>query len=173
MNYESTTPIGAGTPDVSSTPIIPSTSDIPSTPVVPSSPSLIDSNITEEEAILLLTPEGLSRRKYNLFKRMRKAALKDAMQPAQAADTMDITTGDDTFDPNLPAGYKKGDFGRQARELTKSHNKHGMLSPGTHKVVKPAELRHYQYKKCFKTAQAFAKRKERAETKKTGGIRVV
>lgn len=173
MNYESTTPIGAGTPDVPSTPIVPSPSDIPSTPVVPSSPSLIDLNITEEEVIRLLTPEGLSRREYNLFERKRKAALKDAMRPAQAADAMDITTEDDTFDPNLPAGYKKGDFGRQARKLTKSHDKHGMLSPGTHLVVKPAELRYYQYKKCFKTAQAFAKRKERAETKKTGGIRIV
>ncbi|KAH0292049.1 hypothetical protein KCU62_g2272, partial [Aureobasidium sp. EXF-3399] len=174
MSFHSTnSPIGAGTPDVPSTPNVPSPSDLPSTPVVPSSPSVTGSSITQEEAIALLTPEGLSRREYNLFKRKRKAAIKEAMQDAQAAKTMGITTEDEAADPNLPAGYMRGEFGRQARKLTKSHDKHGMLSPGTHGVIKPSKVWHYQYKRCFKVAQDFAKRKAQAEAKKRGGIRIV
>jgi len=172
MKIESTSPsFGAGTPDVPSTPNVPSSSHIPSTPVVPAPPSVTDSSITEEEAIALLTPEGLSRREYNLFKRKRKAALKEALQDAQAAEAMDTT--DDAADSNLPAGYKRGEFGRQARKLTKSHDKHGMLSPLTHGIIKPSKVWHYQYKRCFKVAQDFAKRKAQAEAKKRGGIRIV
>jgi hypothetical protein len=48
-----------------------------------------------------------------------------------------------------------------------------MLSPGTHGVVKPAEVRYYQYKKCFKVAEDLAKRKEKSQSKKRGGIRMV
>jgi hypothetical protein len=159
MNSNGTSsPIGAGTPDLPSTPISSFTIDLTSSPVVPSSPALTNLTITEEEAVLLLTPEGLSRREYNLFKRKRKAALKEAEKLAKA---------------DLPEGYTRGDFGRQARKLTKSHDKHGMLSPGTHKVVKPAEVRHYQYKKCFKVAEDLAKRKEKSQSKKRGGIRMV
>lgn len=83
------------------------------------------------------------------------------------------TTDDVAADPNLPAGYKRGEFGRQARKLTKSHDKHGMLSPGTHGVIRPSKVWHYQYKRCFKVAQDFAKRKAQAEAKKRGGIRIV
>jgi hypothetical protein len=163
MNSHGTSsPIGAGTPDIPSTPISPSTIDLTSSPVVPSSPAPTSLTITEEEAVLLLTPEGLSRREYNLFKRKRKAALKEAEKMAKAA-----------ADSGLPEGYTRGDFGRQARKLTKSHDKHGMLSPGTHKVVKPAEVRHYQYKKCYKVAEDLAKRKEKSQSKKRGGIRMV
>jgi hypothetical protein len=163
MNSHGTSsPIGAGTPVIPSTPISPFTIDLASSPVVPSSPALTNPTITEEEAILLLTPEGLSRREYNLFKRKRKAALKEAEKMAKAAAGSD-----------LPEGYTRGDFGRQARKLTKSHDKHGMLSPGTHKVVKPAEVRHYQYKKCYKVAEDLAKRKEKSQSKKRGGIRMV
>lgn len=130
MKIESTSPsFGASTPDVPFTPDVPSSSDIPSTPVVPSSPSVTESIITEEEAIALLTPEDLSRREYNLSKRKRKAALKEALQDAQAAEAMDTITDDEAADTNLPAGYKQGKFGRQARKLTKSQDKHGMLSP--------------------------------------------
>ena len=174
MNFQSTSSsFGAGTPDVPSTPNVLRSSETPSTPVGPSSPSCTDRAITEEEAIVLLTPEGLSQREYNLFKRKRKAALKEAVRDAQAAEAMDTNTEDEASDPNLPAGYKRGDFGRQAREMTKSHDKHGMLSPSTHGVIKPTELRHYQNKRCFKVAQEFAKRKAQAEAKKRGGIRIV
>lgn len=174
MNFESTSSsFGAGSPNVPSTSSVPPPSETPSTPVVPSSPSLTGFSIAEEEAIALLTPEGLSRREYNLFKRKRKAALKEAVRDAQAAEAMGVDTGEEAADPNLPAGYKRGDFGRQARKMTKSHDKHGMLSPGTHGVIKPSELRHYQYKRCFKVAQEFAKRKAQAEAKKRGGIRIV
>jgi hypothetical protein len=163
MNHDSTSSTsGADTPGIPSTPISSSTFKIPSSPIVPSSPALANLTITEEEAMLLLTPEGLSRREYNLFKRKRKAALIEAEKKAKAAANSD-----------LPEGYTRGDFGRQARKLTKSHDKHGMLSPGTHKVVKPAEVRHYQYKKCFKVAEGFAKRKEKSQSKKRGGIRMV
>lgn len=174
MNYHSTSsPNGAGTLDVLSTPNVPSPVDMPLTPIAPASSSDTDLSITEEEAIALLTPEGLSRREYNLFKRKRKAALKQAMRDAQAVEGMKVDDGDETADPDLPAGYKRGDFGRQARKMTKSHDKHGMLSPGTHGVIKPTKLRHYQYKRCFKVAQEFAKRKAQAEAKKRGGIRIV
>lgn len=123
--------------------------------------------------LALLTPEGLSRREYNLYKRKRRAALKEALRDAQAAEAMDTTNEDEDIDPDLPAGYKRGDFGRQARKMTKSHDKHGMLSPGTHGVIKPLDIRYYQYKRCFKVAQDFAKRKAQAEAKKRGGIRIV
>jgi hypothetical protein len=158
MNYDGTSsPIGAGTPEVPSTPISPVVIDLTSSSVETSSPFLTNLSITEEEATGLLTPEGLSRREYNLFKRKRKAALKEA----EAKAKKDI------------AGYKQGDFGRQARKLTKSHDKHGMISPNTHKVVKPALVRHYQYKKCFKVAEAFAKRSEKKRSQKRGGIRML
>jgi predicted metal-dependent hydrolase len=161
MNNDGTSsPIGVGTPEIPSTPISPFVIDLTSSPAEPSSPSLTNLSITAEEAIHLLTPEGLSRREYNLFKRKRKAALKEAEAKAKE-------------DANLPAGYKQGDFGRQARKLTKSHDKHGMISPGTHKVVKPALVRHYQYKKCFKVAEAFAKRSEKKRSKMRGGIRML
>jgi hypothetical protein len=163
MNHDSTSSTsGADTPGISSTPISSSTFKIPSSPIVPSSPALANLIITEEEAMLLLTPEGLSRREYNLFKRKRKAALIEAEKKAKAAANSD-----------LPEGYTRGDFGRQARKLTKSHDKHGMLSPGTHGVVKPAEVRYYQYKKCFRVAEDLAKRKEKSQSKKRGGIRMV
>jgi hypothetical protein len=161
-SHGTSSPIGAGTPDIPSTPISPFAIDFASSPVVPSSPALTNLTISEEEAVLRLTPEGLSRREYNLFKRKRKTALIEAEKKAKAA-----------ADSDLPEGYTRGDFGRQARKLTKSHDKHGMLSPGTHKVVKPAEVRHYQYKKCFKVAEEFAKRKEKSQSKKRGGIRMV
>ncbi|CAD0108073.1 unnamed protein product [Aureobasidium uvarum] len=161
MNNDSTTS-GAGTPNAPSTPDVPSTPS-PSTPIMPSSPSFVDLTIAGEEAILPPTPEGLSKRQYNLFKRNRKTALKAAMKEledcAEAAGT----------DPISPTGYKQGDFGRQARKLIKSTDKHGMLSPGTHKVVKPAVVRYYQYKRCFKVAQQFAERK----SNKNGGIRML
>lgn len=172
-HHTTSSPIGAGTPECPSTPNVSLPSDIPSTPIAPFSPSHTDFPITEEEAIALLTPEGLSRREYNLFKRKRKAALKEAMRDAQAADSMDVANEDDVADPDLPAGYKRGDFGRQARKMFKSHDKHGMLSPGTHGKIRPSEVRHYQYKRCFKVAQEFAKRMAQAEAKKRGGIRIV
>jgi predicted metal-dependent hydrolase len=152
---------GAGTPDILSTPISPFVIDLTSSPVEPPSTSLTDPSITEEEGIDLLTPKGLSCREYNLFKRKRKAALKQAKAQAEKENT------------NLPAGYKQGDFGRQARKLTKSHDKHGMISPNTHRVVKPAVVRHYQYKKCFKVAEAFAKRSEKKKSQMRGGIRML
>ncbi|CAD0095737.1 unnamed protein product [Aureobasidium vineae] len=161
MSNDSTTS-GAGTPEVPSTPII------PSTPVMPSSPSLVDLTIADEEAIFPLTPEGLSRRQYNLFKRNRKTALRAAIKE-QAADEMEDTAEGAGTNPSLPTGYKQGDFCRQARKLIKSTDKHGMLSPGTHKVVKPAVVRYYQYKRCFKVAQQFAERK----SNKNGGIRML
>jgi hypothetical protein len=162
MKHDGTSsPIGAGTPAVPSTPISPFVIDLTSSPVEPSSSSLANLSITEEETIHLPTPEGLSCREYNLLKRKRKAALKEAKAKATMADA------------NLPAGYKQGDFGRQARKLNKSHDKHGMISPGTHKVVKPAMVRHYQYKKCFKVAETFAKRSEKKKSKIRGGIRML
>jgi hypothetical protein len=125
-------------------------------------PSLTDPSIAEEEGIDLLTPKGLSCREYNLSKRKRKAALKEAKAQAEKENA------------NLPAGYKQGDFGCQARrKLTKSHDKHGMISPKTHKVVKPAVVRHYQYKKCFKVAEAFAKRSGKKRSQMRGGIRML
>ena len=162
MNHDGTSSTtGAGTPDVLPTPISPFVIDLTSSPVEPSSPSPTNLSITEEEAILLLTPEGLSRREYNLLKRKRKAAQNEAKAKAKKEDA------------NLPAGYKQGDFGRQARKLTNSHDKHGMISPGTHKVVKPAVVLHYQYKKCFKVAEAFAKRSDQKKSQMRGGIRML
>jgi hypothetical protein len=162
MNHDGTSsPIGAGTLEVPSTPISPFVIDLTSSPVEPSSPSLTDLGIPEEEAIHLLIPEGLSRREYNLLKRKEKASRIEAKAKATKADA------------NLPAGYKQSDFGRQARKLTKSHDKHGMISPGTHKVVKPIMVKHYQYKKCFKVAEAFAKRSEKKKSKIRGGIRML
>jgi hypothetical protein len=85
MNAHGTSsPMGAGTPGIPSTPISQLTIDLTSSPVVPSSPVPTSLTITEEEAVLLLTPEGLSRREYNLFKRKRKAALKEAEKLAKA-----------------------------------------------------------------------------------------
>ncbi|CAD0101434.1 unnamed protein product [Aureobasidium mustum] len=148
--YSTSSPIGAGTSDIPSTPNVPPTPsvpsspsvsltpDIPSTPVLPSFPSLKDEPITEDEEIFPPTPEGLSRRQYNLFKRNRKTALKTAQMMAQVIEEMDDAAEDVAAGPASPAGYKKGDFGRQARKLIKSTDKHGMLSPSTHKVVKPA-----------------------------------
>lgn len=179
--YSTSSPIGAGTFDIPSTPNVPTTPsvptspsvsftpDVPSTPVLLSSPSLKNEPITEDEGIFLPTPEGLSRRQYNLFKRNRKAALKTARMMAQAIEEMDDGAGDVADDPASPAGYRKGDLGRQARKLIKSTDKHGMLSPGTHKVVKPAVVRYYSYKKDFRVAQRLAERRSR----KNGGIRMV
>lgn len=179
--YGTSSPISAGTfdilstPSVQITPSIPSspdmsfTSQVSSAPVSPSSPLPDDETMAEDEEICPPTPEGLSRRQYNLFKRNRKAALKTAKVMAEVIEEMDDVAEDAAAELALPAGYQKGDFGRQARKLIKSNDKHGMLSPGTHKVVKPAVVRHYSYKKDFKVAERLAERKSR----KNGGIRMI
>ena len=178
--YSTSSPISAGTFDIPSTPNVPPTPSVPSspsvsftpdvlsTPVVPSSPCTKDESITDEE-LFPPTPEGLSRRQYNLLKRNRKATLKTAKLTADADEEMDDAAEDVVADPASPAGYRKGDLGRQARKLIKSTDKHGMLSPGTHKVVKPAVVRYYSYKKDFRVAQRLAERRSR----KNGGIRMV
>lgn len=168
-DYTTSSPISAGTFDIPSTPTVPSTPNVPSTPLVPSSPCPKDELMTEDEEVFPPTPEGLSRRQYNLFKRNRKATLKAAKLMAQATEEMADATEDVTTDLSAPEGYQEGDFGRQARKLLKSADKHGMLSPGTHKVVKPAVVRYYSYKKDFKVAQRLAERKSR----KNGGIRMM
>ncbi|KAH0370264.1 hypothetical protein KCU65_g2643, partial [Aureobasidium melanogenum] len=174
-DYITSSPISAGTFDIPSTPNVPSTPSvlstpgIPSPPVVPSSPCLKDEPMTEDEESFPPTPEGLSRRQYNLFKRNRKATLKAARMMAQVMEEMTDATEDVATESDSPEGYQKGDFGRQARKLLKSNDKHGMLSPGTHRVVKPAVVRYYSYKKDFRVAQRLAERKSR----KNGGIRMI
>ncbi|KAH0380613.1 hypothetical protein KCU92_g7431, partial [Aureobasidium melanogenum] len=174
-DYSTSSPISAGTFDIPSTPNVPSTPsvsstpNVPSTPVDPPSPCLQDETMTEDEEIFPPTPEGLSRRQYNLFKRNRKATLKAAKMMAQAMEEMTDATEDVNAEPSSPEGYKEGDFGRQARKLLKSNDKHGMLSPGTHKVVKPAVVRYYSYKRDFRVAERLAERKSR----KNGGIRMI
>ncbi|KAG9564326.1 hypothetical protein KCU71_g943, partial [Aureobasidium melanogenum] len=174
-DYSTSSPISAGafdipaTPNVPSTPSVPSTPNVPSTPVVPSSPCPKDETMTEDDEIFPPTPEGLSRRQYNLFKRNRRATMKAAKVMAQAMEEMTDTTEDVAAEPSSPEGYKEGKFGRQARKLLKSNDKHGMLSSGTHKVVKPAVVRYYSYKKDFRVAQRLAERKSR----KNGGIRII
>ncbi|KAH0279751.1 hypothetical protein KCU91_g1528, partial [Aureobasidium melanogenum] len=174
-DYSTSSPISAGTfdvpstPNVPSTPSVPSTPNVPSTPVVPSSPCPKDETMTEDGEIFPPTPEGLSRRQYNLFKRNRKATMKAAKMMAQAMEEMEDAAEHITAEPSSPEGYKEGDFGRQARKLLRSNDKHGMLSPGTHKVVKPAVVRYYSYKKDFRVAQRLAERKSR----KNGGIRMI
>ncbi|KAG9693738.1 hypothetical protein KCU95_g6230, partial [Aureobasidium melanogenum] len=174
-DYSTSSPISAGTFDSPSTPNVLSTPSVPSTPkeqaspLVPSSPFPKDEPMTEDEKILPRTPEGLSRRQHNLFKRNRKATLKAAKMMTQVMEEMSDATEDITTESELPEGYQKGDFGRQARKLLKSNDKHGMLSPGTHKVVKPAVVRYYSYKRDFKVAERIAERKSR----KNGGIRMI
>ncbi|KAG9908515.1 hypothetical protein KCU94_g3196, partial [Aureobasidium melanogenum] len=168
-DYSTSSPISAGTFDIPSTPDVPTTPNVPSTPQAPSSPCLDDEIMAEDEEIFPPTPEGLSRRQYNLFKRNRKSTLKAAKMMAQAMEEMTDAAEDVAAEPSSPDGYKEGDFGRQARKLVKSTDKHGMLSPGTHKVVKPAVVRYYSYKKDFRVAQRLAERKSR----KNGGIRMI
>ncbi|KAG9664247.1 hypothetical protein KCU95_g5507, partial [Aureobasidium melanogenum] len=167
-DYSTSSPISAGTFDIPSTPDVPTTPNVPSTPQAPSSPCPDDEIMAEDEEIFPPTPEGLSRRQYNLFKRNRKATLKAAKTMAQAMEDMTDATEDVAAEPSSPDRYKEGDFGRQARKLIKPTDKHGMLSPGTHKVVKPAVVRYYSYKKDFRVAQRLAERKSR----KNGGIRM-
>ncbi|THX72405.1 hypothetical protein D6D05_07860 [Aureobasidium pullulans] len=145
-DHSTYSPIGAGSPDLHSNPSVPSTPHVPSTPGLPSSPTAI---VTESDGFTSYppTPQGLSRRQLNLFKRQRKAALKLAMLIATELE-----------DPT-------SDLGRQARKLFKSKDKHGMLSPNTHKVVKPAVIMHYQYKKCYKTARKMAEMRAKKTTR--------
>lgn len=165
----------AGTFDYLSTPNVPSSPDafftpqVSSPPASPSSPLPDDETMVEDGVDLPPTPEGLSRRQYNLFKRNRKAALKTAKVMDEVIEEIGSVAEDAAAEASLPAGYQKGDFGRQARKLIESNDKHGMLSPGTHKVVKPAVVRHYSYKKDFKVAERLAERKSR----KNGGIRMI
>ncbi|KAG9952713.1 hypothetical protein KCU85_g1754, partial [Aureobasidium melanogenum] len=174
-DYTTSSPISAGTFDIPRTSNVPSTPSVSSTPnvpsmlAVPSSPCPKDELMTEDEEVLPPTPEGLSRRQYNLFKRNRKATLKATKMMTQKMEEMSDATEDVTTESELPEGYQKGDFGRQARKLLKSTDKHGMLSPSTHKVVKPAVVRYYSYKKDFKVAERLAERKSR----KNGRIRMI
>ncbi|THZ16739.1 hypothetical protein D6C90_09960 [Aureobasidium pullulans] len=169
-DYSTYSPIGAGSPDLHSNPSVLSTPDVPSTPGIPSSPT---ANVTGSDGFTSYppTPQGLSRRQLNLFKRQRKAALKLAM--LMATELKDPTSSPSTFhhvtdtenDTDIPGDYKRGDLGRQARKLFKSKDKHGMLSPNTHKVVKPAVIMHYQYKKCYKTARKMAEMRAKKTTR--------
>lgn len=180
-DYSTNSPISAGTFDIPSTPNVPTTPRVPSsadlsftpevtsTPASPSCPLPDDETIAENGEIPLSTPEGLSRRQYNLFKRNRKAALKAAKTVTQAMEEVDDVAEDVTAEPTSPVGYEKGDFGRQARKLIKSKDKHGMLSPGTHKVVKPAVVRFYSYNRDFRVAERLVERRSR----KNGGIRML
>ncbi|KAK6002020.1 hypothetical protein QM012_002510 [Aureobasidium pullulans] len=180
-DFSTSSQIDAGSFNLPSAPDVPATLSVPTTPDVlsapnaassplaPSSPGSHFESLDKDEGLSPPTPEGLSRRQYNLFKRNRKPALKTANKVAQAIEEIEDATEDVVAESQSPAGYQKGDFGRQARKLIESTDKHGMLSPGTHKVIKPSVVRYYSYKKDFVIAQRLAERKSR----KNGGIRIL
>ncbi|CAD0038763.1 unnamed protein product [Aureobasidium pullulans] len=111
-DHSTYSPIGAGSPDLHSNPRVPSTPNVPSTPDLPSSPT---ANVTESDGLTSYppTPQGLSRRQLNLFKRQRKAALKLAM--LMATELEDPTSSPSTFhhvfdtenDTDIPGDYKE------------------------------------------------------------------
>jgi hypothetical protein len=143
---------------------------------------ILNSSITQdtpidapgEQKVQFPLPETLSKRQLNLLKRQKKEEIRRAKESLKQIDQVqfehskrpannnDNSSSDDDDDetpnPDLPVGYKPGMFGRQARKLLRSVDKHGLLRPKAHAVIKPEVLRYYQYSSCTRVAKRLADR---------------